>query len=143
MPFKLTRFRRSKKVPETSHLAGPIAEELNVNHGGAQMGALIQSLHGARLDNINGPVFSNNQLTTVHHHHQAPDNKDYTEIKVGDIVLKKELKSGSTHHELQSDGTLSDVGQIRVYDGYIYDHSNRPMLITRPRSPFFQLIIAL
>ncbi|KAJ7580555.1 hypothetical protein C8J56DRAFT_1058203 [Mycena floridula] len=117
MPFKLARFLRHNKIPETSCIAAPIAERLNANDGGARMAAVIQSLHHTRLDNINAPVLSNNQLTTVYNHHQPPDNKDYAQIKVRDIILKTELKSG-THHELQPDGTLLQPAMlIRKYEG--------------------------
>ncbi|KAJ7582237.1 hypothetical protein C8J56DRAFT_1029088 [Mycena floridula] len=122
MPFKLGRFwHRTNKASETSNDAGHslLGEKSHADDGRRPMGNLIQSLQGARLGNINAPLFSNNQLTMVYNS-QGSDNQDiafnpgcvqlthsvqlggqilYAEIKVRDIILKKELKSDGTLHE--------------------------------------------
>ncbi|KAJ7587873.1 hypothetical protein C8J56DRAFT_942797 [Mycena floridula] len=92
------------------------------------MGALIQSLHSARLDNINGPLFSNNVLT-IYQNSQDPDYKDYAEIKARDIILEAQLDPGGIHHDMQSDGTPVEVGRIVKYVGRIFDKPHASMLI--------------
>ncbi|KAJ7574709.1 hypothetical protein C8J56DRAFT_463921 [Mycena floridula] len=102
----------------------------NSNSNDAQAGAFVQSLIHSNIGTIHGSVFSNNQVHHHHHHHpQADDDADYAEIKFRDIILETELRSGDIHHDLQSDGTLVEVGRIRKYIGRLFQHPHGSMLI--------------
>ncbi|KAJ7586842.1 hypothetical protein C8J56DRAFT_890784 [Mycena floridula] len=102
------------------------------------------------LGTIHGSVFSNNQVYPHHHHPQANDDDDeedvrvlsfnipvvwfihnfqYAEIKVRDIILETELGSGDIHHDLQSDGTLVEIGWIQKYIGQLFYQPHGSMLI--------------
>ncbi|KAJ7571916.1 hypothetical protein C8J56DRAFT_1084408 [Mycena floridula] len=92
-----------------------------------------RNLNSGNIGTIHGSLFSNNQLNQIHHHHhhhpQADDDADYAEIKVQDIILETELRSSDIHHDLQSDGTLVEVGRIWKYTGRLFQQPHGSMLI--------------
>ncbi|KAJ7591689.1 hypothetical protein C8J56DRAFT_1024152, partial [Mycena floridula] len=118
-----------------SHHAAPASstETSNSDNNDAQLGAFAPNLIHSNIGTIHGSLFSNNQLNQIHHHHhhhpQADDDADYAKIKVRDIILETELGSHNFHHDLQSDGTLVEVGRIRKYTGRLFQQPHGSMLI--------------
>ncbi|KAJ7592463.1 hypothetical protein C8J56DRAFT_885626 [Mycena floridula] len=101
----------------------------------AQAGSFAPGLINSNIGAIHGSVFSNNQFNQIHHHHhhpQAEDDADYAEyakIKVRDIILETELRSGDIHHDLQPDGIVVEIGQIRKYTGRLLQQPHGSILI--------------
>ncbi|KAJ7575662.1 hypothetical protein C8J56DRAFT_1172036 [Mycena floridula] len=127
MPLQLVRLFRRK-----NHRAAS-TETSNSDNNNAQLGAFAPSLIHSNIGTIHGSLFSNNQSNQIHHHHhhhpQADDDADYAKIKVRDIILETELGSHNFHHDLQSDGTLVEVGRIRKYTGRLFQQPHGSMLI--------------
>ncbi|KAJ7571913.1 hypothetical protein C8J56DRAFT_100553 [Mycena floridula] len=131
MPVQRVRRFQRRNYHAASNIS-ELAGMSNSNSNDAQAGAFVQSLIHSNIGTIHGSVFSNNQVHHHHHHHhhpQADDDADYAEIKVRDIILETELRSGDIHHDLQSDGTLVKVGRIRKYIGRLFQHPHGSMLI--------------
>ncbi|KAJ7574704.1 hypothetical protein C8J56DRAFT_1172610 [Mycena floridula] len=133
MPLQLVRLFRRKNHRAANAATSNISElagTSNSDSNDAQPGAFTPSLNGANIGTIHGSLFSHNQIHHHHHHHpQADDDADYAEIKVREIILETELRSGDIHHDLQSDGTLVEVGRIRKYIGRLFQHPHGSMLI--------------
>ncbi|KAJ7591770.1 hypothetical protein C8J56DRAFT_931695 [Mycena floridula] len=135
MPLQLVRLFKRKKRPESNIFQIDPSDESSGR-------SLIQTVQGSQIGNVNGPMFSNNQITTIHNHHptrEADDAEyqDYAELKLRDIILGPEFESEfesssrNVHHDLQPDGTLVEIGRTRQYTGHLFKNSNEPMLIRK------------
>ncbi|KAJ7591771.1 hypothetical protein C8J56DRAFT_1162434 [Mycena floridula] len=97
--------------PAVDHIHhGPLAMS---NVPTTDTSALVQQMQGVVIGTSNGPILSNNTVTTINHYHQpqetapigAPskfDHSDHTMVKLGDIILKSEL-------EILFNGRPSDI----------------------------------
>ncbi|KAJ7582053.1 hypothetical protein C8J56DRAFT_956750 [Mycena floridula] len=134
MPFKIVHLLK-RKTKATPLNADSLVSRSQDNRSETPVtAAVIQSLQGATIGNVNGSLFSNNHITTVNHNHYPhkiddKDNENYHILEAADLILESQIMSHEIFHDLQPDGTLQQTGRIRDYTGRVVNQPTAGFLI--------------